>query len=130
MKPLIIQEWMLTSDSLEEYYDFLKYHDYRGCWCFISPPCSYCTHSGNPNNLIEDEDSWNRGLSITDIVNQDGFNYGVGSYRLFMTRDPINWVHSTFAEDSYYIGENYIFFKNEKDRTLFVLKWCDTYENC
>ena len=27
----------------------------RGCTCFISPPCSYCTHPGNPFNQ---EDDW------------------------------------------------------------------------
>lgn len=30
----------------------------RGCTCFISPPCSYCTHEGNPANLEEDPDAW------------------------------------------------------------------------
>lgn len=27
----------------------------RGCTCFISPPCSYCTHPGNPLNQEEDD---------------------------------------------------------------------------
>lgn len=30
----------------------------RGCTCFISPPCSYCTHEGNPANLEGDDDAW------------------------------------------------------------------------
>lgn len=123
MKPVLIQEWMLTTDALDMYSDFMMYYDNRGCSCFISPPCSYCTHIGNPNNLIEDEGCWNSGLSITDIVDQGGFNYGVGSYTLFMDRSVFRWIHTTFEDDSYYMGENYIFFKKEKDRTLFLLKW-------
>jgi hypothetical protein len=29
-----------------------------GCSCHIAPPCSFCTDPGNPNNLVEDEESW------------------------------------------------------------------------
>lgn len=29
-----------------------------GCTCFISPPCSFCTHEGNPRNLEETPDAW------------------------------------------------------------------------
>jgi hypothetical protein len=32
----------------------LKYWN-SGCTCFISPPCSYCTHPGNPLNQEGDE---------------------------------------------------------------------------
>lgn len=30
----------------------------RGCTCFISPPCGYCTHEGNPANLEYQDDAW------------------------------------------------------------------------
>ena len=30
----------------------------RGCTCFISPPCGFCTHEGNPINLEETDDVW------------------------------------------------------------------------
>lgn len=36
---------------------WFAYRD-EGCRCFISPPCSYCTHEGNPANLDEDDDAW------------------------------------------------------------------------
>lgn len=29
-----------------------------GCTCFISPPCGFCTHPGNPRNQDEDESCW------------------------------------------------------------------------
>jgi hypothetical protein len=28
------------------------------CSCHIAPPCGYCTHPGNPDNLAEDEEAW------------------------------------------------------------------------
>ena len=28
------------------------------CSCHISPPCSSCTHEGNPRNLAEDPYAW------------------------------------------------------------------------
>lgn len=30
----------------------------ESCACHISPPCSLCSHKGNPTNLIENEDAW------------------------------------------------------------------------
>ncbi len=30
----------------------------RGCTCFIAPPCSHCTHPGNPICLEETEDAY------------------------------------------------------------------------
>jgi hypothetical protein len=35
---------------------FIKEYADRGCTCFASPPCSFCTHEGNPENLLEAED--------------------------------------------------------------------------
>lgn len=31
---------------------------YGGCCCHINPPCSWCTHEGNPLNLEEDDEAW------------------------------------------------------------------------
>lgn len=36
---------------------FFTYYG-RGCTCFLSPPCSYCTHEGNPANLEECDEAW------------------------------------------------------------------------
>ena len=30
----------------------------RGCSCFISAPCNWCTDPDNPMNLAEDDDAW------------------------------------------------------------------------
>lgn len=30
----------------------------RGCTCFISPPCGYCVHPGNPFNQEESDYCW------------------------------------------------------------------------
>lgn len=31
---------------------------HTGCSCHINPPCSYCTHEGNPDNLENIEEAW------------------------------------------------------------------------
>lgn len=49
---------VLTEEAEEMRADWeLRYAD-TGCTCFISPPCSYCTHEGNPANQAEDESCW------------------------------------------------------------------------
>lgn len=30
----------------------------HSCTCFLSAPCNFCTHPGNPMNLEETEDAW------------------------------------------------------------------------
>ena len=45
-------EWQEVADDF-----FFSMRD-RGCSCFISPPCNYCTHEGNPANLDETDDAW------------------------------------------------------------------------
>lgn len=42
----------------------------EGCRCFISPPCSYCTHEGNPANLEETDDAWESELigAVRDAI--------------------------------------------------------------
>lgn len=46
------REWQAVAD------DFMEIYWDSGCTCFLSPPCGYCTHEGNPNNLEECEDVW------------------------------------------------------------------------
>lgn len=58
MIPSEFDEDLLTEDALDEHLDFESEHSDRGCTCFLSPPCSYCTHPGNPTNLMEDENAW------------------------------------------------------------------------
>lgn len=33
-------------------------YDSQGCTFFISPPCSFCLHPGNPRNLLENDAAW------------------------------------------------------------------------
>ncbi|MCK5615963.1 hypothetical protein KAR91_79610 [Candidatus Pacearchaeota archaeon] len=35
-----------------------EYADTYGCSCHINPPCSYCTHEGNPDNLENIDEAW------------------------------------------------------------------------
>lgn len=35
--------------------EFENFYEDRGCSCHLAPPCSYCTHEGNPSNLENDE---------------------------------------------------------------------------
>lgn len=32
--------------------------DYGGCSCFISPPCNFCVHPGNPRNQDDSDECW------------------------------------------------------------------------
>lgn len=32
--------------------------DYGGCSCFISPPCNFCVHPGNPRNQDDFDEFW------------------------------------------------------------------------
>jgi hypothetical protein len=38
--------------------EFARCYGDNGCTCFISAPCGYCTHPGNPANLEEDDEAW------------------------------------------------------------------------
>ena len=51
-------ERVLTPEAQAERDDFDAEVADRGCTCFISPPCGYCTHPGNPHNQEEDETAW------------------------------------------------------------------------
>lgn len=42
--------------------DFHREYKDGGCTCFISPPCGYCTHPGNPVNQEECDDCWEPAL--------------------------------------------------------------------
>lgn len=48
----------LTAEAESEAAEFSSYFEDAGCSCFISPPCSHCTHPGNPLNLAEDDSAW------------------------------------------------------------------------
>lgn len=53
----IVLNRKLTDEAQADSDDFaLTFRD-EGCTCFISPPCSYCCHPGNPISL-EDEYCW------------------------------------------------------------------------
>lgn len=47
----------LTQDAQADRDNFDCEMQDHGCTCFISPPCSYCMHPGNPFNQ-EDEACW------------------------------------------------------------------------
>lgn len=38
--------------------EFQAIHGDGGCTCFAAPPCSCCTHPGNPVNLENNDDAW------------------------------------------------------------------------
>ena len=50
---------MILTDWAEQHREeFNREYADGGCTCFISPPCGYCTHEGNPRNQEEDPDCW------------------------------------------------------------------------
>lgn len=48
---------ILTKEAQADRDDFDS-TDYGGCSCFISPPCSFCTHPGNPVNQDYFDECW------------------------------------------------------------------------
>ncbi len=48
----------LKPDYADVLCDFKINFSDRGCTCFLSPPCGYCTHEGNPANLDETPEAW------------------------------------------------------------------------
>jgi hypothetical protein len=49
---------MLTEAAQRDRDAFERYAKDAGCGCHTHPPCSYCTHPGNPANQEEDESCW------------------------------------------------------------------------
>lgn len=49
---------VLTKEAEDERAEFEAQFGDRGCTCFISPPCAFCTHPGNPLNQNEDDTAW------------------------------------------------------------------------
>lgn len=45
----------LTDEAQAERDEFVVIFDNAGCTCFISPPCGWCVHPGNPHNQEDDE---------------------------------------------------------------------------
>lgn len=45
----------LTDEAQSDRDDFEREYAFSGCSCFISPPCGWCTHPGNPHNQEDDE---------------------------------------------------------------------------
>lgn len=49
----------LKPEYQEDANQFAKHYEDIGCTCHLGhPPCSYCTHPGNPLCLEEDDDAW------------------------------------------------------------------------
>lgn len=48
----------LTQEADDDRADFMRDCEDRGCSCFISPPCGFCTHPGNPRNQDECDECW------------------------------------------------------------------------
>jgi hypothetical protein len=53
-----MHERQLTSEAEAERCEFEREYSSRGCTCFISPPCNFCLHPGNPLNQEEDDTAW------------------------------------------------------------------------
>lgn len=57
----------LTQAAEDDRANFDREYSDSGCTCFISPPCSHCTHPGNPLNQ-EDDDCWEPDEPAFDIM--------------------------------------------------------------
>lgn len=45
----------LTDEAQTDRDEFESMFADQGCTCFISPPCYWCLHPGNPHNQEDDE---------------------------------------------------------------------------
>lgn len=57
-----VPEPRLTDEAQAERDDFNAGYGNGGCTCFVSPPCGYCTHPGNPRNQAESPEDWVGGI--------------------------------------------------------------------
>lgn len=56
---------VLTQEAQFDRDDFEATFKDRGCTCFISPPCSFCMHPGNPLNQNEVDECWEEDCETT-----------------------------------------------------------------
>lgn len=61
---------VLTPEAEIDRAEFNRDFEGRGCTCCISPPCSYCTHPGNPDNQREDEAAWVEQFDLNEMVDR------------------------------------------------------------
>lgn len=55
-----MEKYRLTREAQKDRDDFDRYYwSGYGCTCHIFPPCSYCTHPGNPL-CQEDDECWEK----------------------------------------------------------------------
>ncbi len=50
----------LTEEAQELRDEFEVLYGTGNCSCHLHPPCSSCTHPGNPINQEEDDESWEK----------------------------------------------------------------------
>lgn len=69
---------VLTQEGEDLLDEFNSKFRSNSCSCHINPPCSYCTHPGNPRNLEEQDDLWvyNSELSKENNMEQRKFKIG------------------------------------------------------
>lgn len=70
---------VLTEEAENERASFESEFGNKGCTCFISPPCSFCTHPGNPLNQDNDDTAW-EDVDLVCVDNkgiEDKFDEGV-----------------------------------------------------
>lgn len=58
------QGLVLSPEGEDAYYDFVSFViEWGGCRCFVSAPCSYCTHPHHPYSLLEMPEMWESDLT-------------------------------------------------------------------
>lgn len=53
-------KWKFTEEGEALESQFKREFRNEGCTCFISAPCSYCTHPGHPIAIEETDEYWRR----------------------------------------------------------------------
>lgn len=68
----------LTAEADHELAVWLSEYGEGSCRCHISPPCSSCTHPGNPRNQEEDDSCWEPDVPAPGVFNMGAPDEGFG----------------------------------------------------
>lgn len=78
---------ILTEDAATRRAEFEEYYGSGNCSCFQVAPCGSCTHTGNPANQEEDDESWENITVKLFPLEEGGYEIDMYSDRTHIRRD-------------------------------------------
>lgn len=90
----------LTEEAQADRDDFDRDMADYGCTCFISPPCGYCTHPGNPLNQEED-DCWKPDVIEKPVTKSRNKREGWYAGKTYLRKDRVGAARHRRDEQYY-----------------------------